>query len=83
MRAKLFATTAGESWLARWVGAAWLCLLGCLLVALPQSAAAQAAGQVAGVVSDQNGSLVVSATVELTSAAKGQSRTACTGRDGG
>ncbi len=82
MRAKMFATIAGESWLARWVGAVWLCLPGFLLVALPQSAAAQAAGQVAGVVSDQNGSLLVSATVELTSAATGQSRTAGTGSDG-
>ncbi len=57
-------------------------LLACLLIALPGRAGGQATGQVSGVVSDQTGSVIAGARVDLVSAATSQVRTTTSGNDG-
>src|SRR3954451_1366587 len=61
-----------------------LAALGCVLtlVLLPAPAAAQATGQITGVVTDNSGSVVPGATVEVTNQATGFTRNAVTELDG-
>ena len=59
-----------------------LFLLGVLLLSLPPRVSAQATGQVAGAVSDQTGSVISGAKVELISTATGQVRETSSGSDG-
>ena len=64
---------------SQWVKGA---LAAALLVALPAVARAQATGTISGVVTDPTGAVLPGATVEATSAATGQVRTAVTGPEG-